>query len=32
MTDPQAQLALTYFGEAEGLVQAARGRTSRGNH
>lgn len=32
MADPQAQLALTYFGEAEGLVQAARGRTSRGNH
>jgi carboxyl-terminal processing protease len=32
MTDPQAQLALTYFGEAEGLVQAARGRASRGNH
>ena len=31
MTDPQAQLALTYFGEAEGLVQAARGRASRGN-
>ena len=32
MADPQAQLALTYFGEAEGLVQAARGRASRGNH
>ena len=32
MADPQAQLALTYFGEAEGLVQAARGRTPRGNH
>jgi len=31
MTDPQAQLALTYFGEAEKLVQAARGRTSRGH-
>jgi carboxyl-terminal processing protease len=31
MSDPQAQLALTYFGEAEGLVQAARGRASRGN-
>ena len=32
MADPQAQLALTYFAEAEGLVQAARGRASRGNH
>ena len=32
MADPQAQLAFTYFGEAEGLVQAARGRTPRGNH
>lgn len=31
MADPQAQLALTYFGEAEALVQAARGRASRGN-
>jgi carboxyl-terminal processing protease len=31
-TDPQAQLALTCFDEAERLVQAARGRASRGNH
>ncbi len=31
MTDPQAQLALTHFAEAERLVQAARGRASRGN-
>ena len=31
-TDPQAQLALTCFAEAERLVQAARGRASRGNH
>jgi carboxyl-terminal processing protease len=31
-TDPQAQLALTCFEEAERLVQAARGRASRGNH
>ncbi|MCU0250085.1 MAG: S41 family peptidase [Vicinamibacterales bacterium] len=31
MADPQAQLALTFFGEAEALVEAARGRASRGN-
>ena len=31
-TDPQAQLALGCFAEAEQMVQAARGRTSRGNH
>jgi carboxyl-terminal processing protease len=30
-TDPQAQLALTRFDEAERLVQAARGRASRGS-
>ena len=30
-TDPQAQLALTCFEEAERLVLAARGRASRGN-
>jgi hypothetical protein len=30
--DPQAQLALTCFDEAARLVQAARGRASRGNH
>jgi carboxyl-terminal processing protease len=30
-TDPQAQLALTCFGEAEGMVKAARGRATRGN-
>jgi carboxyl-terminal processing protease len=29
-TDPQARLALTCFDEAERLVQAARGRASRG--
>jgi carboxyl-terminal processing protease len=29
-TDPQAQLALTCFDEAERLVQAARGRAARG--
>ena len=29
-TDPQAQLALTCFEEAERMVQAARGRASRG--
>ncbi|MFO7692037.1 MAG: S41 family peptidase [Vicinamibacterales bacterium] len=29
-TDPQARLALTVFDEAERLVQAARGRASRG--
>jgi carboxyl-terminal processing protease len=29
--DPQAQLALTLFDEAERLVQAAKGRASRGN-
>ncbi len=29
--DPQAQQALTHFAEAERLVQAARGRASRGN-
>jgi carboxyl-terminal processing protease len=31
-TDPQAQLALTCFDDAERLVQAARARASRGNH
>jgi len=31
-TDPQAQLALTCFDEAEQLARAARGRSSRGNH
>jgi carboxyl-terminal processing protease len=30
-TDPQAQLALRCFDEAERLVQAAKGRASRGN-
>ncbi|HSP91339.1 MAG TPA: S41 family peptidase, partial [Vicinamibacterales bacterium] len=31
MTDPQARQALTHFAEAERLVQAARGRVSRGH-
>jgi carboxyl-terminal processing protease len=31
-TDPQAQLALGSFAEAERMVLAARGRSSRGNH
>jgi len=31
MADPQARQALTHFAEAERLVQAARGRASRGN-
>jgi hypothetical protein len=30
-TDPQARLAMTCFDEAERLVQAARGRASRGH-
>jgi hypothetical protein len=31
-TDPQAQLALGLFGEAERLSRAARAKSSPGNH